>query len=282
MEYTTKNNIKEHLKSTDDLAPTDPNVISVLRQKSRQKRAEKRQKKRDAAEIHKTKAIGDRALIYKKVNGKNSVKKLPKHFHVLLQEVKKFAFSQFNYIDKNKVNRSISKRGRQKLHEILTVLLTSCDLKSGKVGVAKKEHMDTTSHDMFMLKHAQRFGYAISSSTWYRYIDILKSLNVFRGTSIKIFDDESKSVRSEASYKYLSSKFLSSIGVLRDGIKESIDFVYKKSINQGFRYVWRRINEVISPVTQTKSLQNKGNHELFGDHHFHNQHPEQTIESYFL
>lgn len=140
--------------------------------------------------------------------------------------------------------------------------------------------MDTTSHDMFMLKHAQRFGYAISSSTWYRYVDILKALNVFSGTSIKIFDDESKSVRSEASYKYLSKKFLNTIGVLRDGIRQSIDFVYNKSLEKGFRYAWRTINEVIrvskEPTAET-------NHELFNRHLFDDQEfSDLPLDSYFL
>lgn len=263
-----------------DVSSVDIDPTSVLREKSRQTRAEKRQKKREAARAHKAKAIGDRALIYKKSNGTSTAKKLPKHFHVLLQETKQFAFRQFTYIDKNKVSRTISKRGRKKLHEILTVLVTSCDLKSGKIGVAKKEHLDTTSHDTFMLKHAERFGYAMSSSTWYRYIDILKALNVFSGTSIKIFDDETKSVRSEASYKYLSNQFLKTIGVLRDGIRQSIDFVYNKAIEKGLRYVWRTINEVIrtSEVSPTET-----NFELFNDHEFNGQEsPDLPLDSYFL
>jgi len=280
MENKSKKIEMKETNITADLSSVDIDPTSILREKSRQTRAEKRQKKREAAKAHKAKAIGDRALIYKKANGASTVKKLPKHFHVLLQETKKFAFRQFTYIDKNNVSRTISKRGRRKLHEILTVLVTTCDLKSGKIGVAKKEHMDTTSHDMFMLKHAERFGYAISSSTWYRYIDILKALNVFSGTSIKIFDDETKSVRSEASYKYLSNKFLVTIGVLRDGIRQSIDFVYNKAIEKGFRYVWRTINEVI---VASDRLTTETNFELFNGHEFNGQEsPDLPLESYFL
>lgn len=121
-----------------DITSVDIDPTSILRQKSRDTRANKRQKKRDAAKAYKAKAIGDRALTYKKENGVPTVKKLPKHFHVLLQETKKFAFKQFSYVDKNNVSRTISKRGRKKLHEILTVLVTTCDLKSGKNWSYKK------------------------------------------------------------------------------------------------------------------------------------------------
>lgn len=218
----------------------------ALCKKSRRNRRilrEKRQKAANFAKEHK-KDVG--AAAYRAtVSGFTKRNKLPHHFGELFNNARIFVYSQKEYVDQKGVTRTLSTRGQRKLFEILIVFLSSCDFLSGQVGLPKIKHMDTISHDAFMLQHAKRFGYAMSSSTWYRYVDILKSLGAFSSEPIHhFFDTEGvKKVRSESSYKWLSKKFLVRLGVFKDHIRASIKLAYTKARDKGLSFVWKMKNE---------------------------------------
>ncbi|MGL5469668.1 MAG: hypothetical protein ACRDCT_16025, partial [Shewanella sp.] len=142
----------------------------------------------------------------------------------------------------------------RKLFEIVVTMITTCDLMSGQVGKAKNIGMDTTSHDALMLAHAKRWGEAIPSSTWYRYIDMLKQAGVFTVQEVKVaIEDnatgEEKTIRSVASYKWLSSQFLQAIGAYTDTIRAQIKQAYQKAINNGLSFTWRVFKRQL-PVKQ--------------------------------
>ena len=230
-------------------------ATEALRAKSRKARKHVREKRRKAANFVKDhkKDVGTQA--YRATyEGFTKKTKLPHHFSELFNEARRFVYSQKEYTDQKGVVRSITSRGHRKLLEVLIVLLSSCDLMSGQVGLAKSLHMDTTSHDAFMLQHAKRFGYAISSSSWYRYIDILKSMEIFRGEEIRIFNEEDKTVRSDASYKYLSEGFLARIGAFKDHIRVSIKLAYQKALDKGLSFAWKIKNEPVSTSTRNFDL----------------------------
>ncbi len=221
-------------------------AIKLLREKSRDKRKMLREKRRAAAGFvsQMKKAVGTSDY---RASNKGFIKqhKLPAHFKPLINGMRQYVYSQYQYIDKNGVTHSLTRRGKRKLFEILIVLITSCDFMSGQIGKPLAAHMDTTKHDAFMLEHAKRFGYSISSSTWYRYIYMLKSMNIFNGREIKLHGVDGLTIRSEASYKWLSTEFLRAVGVYRDTIWASIKVAYQKALDNGRSFVWRQHN---SPV----------------------------------
>ena len=231
--------------SLDKSNPYSPaeRAIKQLREKSREKRRHLREKRREAAFLVTKikKAVGTADY---KATDKGFIKqhKLPAHFKPLINGLRQWVYTQYQYIDKKGVVRSLSARGKRKLFEVLIVLITSCDFISGQVGKPMKKDMDTIRHDAFMLEHARRFGYAISSSTWYRYIDMLKSMDIFSGREIKLHGDDGVTVRSEASYKWLSKRFLRDIGVYKDTIMASIKEAYQRSIDKGLCFIWRQHN----------------------------------------
>lgn len=102
--------------------------------------------------------------------------------------------------------------------------------------------MDTTSHDAFMLEYARRFGETLSSTTWYRYIGMLKAMDILSCEDIKVYGDDGVTVRSVASYKWLSKAFLRSIDVFTDNIMASIKESYQKAINKGLSFTYRQHN----------------------------------------
>ena len=237
------------MQSTNLLAQKARDITSaqhareIVREKSRTKRRHLREKRRKAAHFAKfnKKAVGTADYI---ASAKGFLKqnRLPAHFKVLINNAKQWVFSLRSYTDSDDRLRSLSMRGRRKLFQVLLVLLTNCDFMSGQIGKIKIEHMDTTSHDAFMLEYAKRFAESISSSTWYRYIDMLKVMDIFSGREIKLHGDDGVVVRSEASYKWLSKSFLQSIGAFTDTIMASIKESYQKAIKKGLSFIWREHN----------------------------------------
>ncbi len=215
----------------------------MLREKSRTKRRQLREKRRKAAHFVKAnnKAVGTADY---KATDKGFIKKnrLPVHFKPIINNTKKLVFAKRSHVDSHGRLRSLSLRGRRRLFQVLLVLLTNCDFLSGQMGKPKADDMDTTSHDAFMLEYARRFGHSISSSTWYRYIDMLKAMAIFSSKEIKLYGDDGVTVRSEASYKWLSKPFLQSIGVFTDNIMASIKESYQKAINKGLSFTYRQHN----------------------------------------
>jgi hypothetical protein len=218
-------------------------AIKALREKARTKRRELREKRRKAAYFVKSnnKAVGTADYI---ASEKGFIKRnrLPVHFKELINNCKKWVFSKRSNVDKNGKFHSNTARGRRRLFNILLVLLTNCDFLSGQIGKAKLEHMDTTSHDALMLQYARRFGHSISSSTWYRYIGILDAMDIFHSKEIKLYGEDGITVRSEASYKWLSKPFLQSIGVFTDDVMASIKESYQKALDKGLSFTFREHN----------------------------------------
>ncbi|WP_394230767.1 hypothetical protein [Shewanella colwelliana] len=234
------------MKSSKDQYSPAELAIKALREKARTKRRELREKRRNAAYFVKVnkKAVGTADYI---ASDKGFIKKnrLPPHFKSLINNCKRFVFSKRCHTDKQGKYRSISLRGRRRLFNVLLVLLTNCDFLSGQVGKPKIGHMDTTSHDAMMLQYARRFGDAISSSTWYRYIGMLDAMDIYFSKEIKLYGEDGVTVRSEASYKWLSKSFLQGIGAFTDEVMASIKASYQKAVNKGLSFVWREHN---SPV----------------------------------
>ncbi|MEY8213051.1 MAG: hypothetical protein RPR97_01070 [Colwellia sp.] len=246
-----------------DKAKEQKNVRTLLahrepdRIKSRKARKHLREKRRKDANFVKQhdNAVGTEAHIAS-LDGFCKKSKLPHHFGELFNEARRFAFTQKEYIDSEGVVRSISKKGQRKLLEVLIVFIASCDFVSGQIGKPKSKYMDTTSHDAFMLQHAKRFGYAISSSSWYRYVEMLKCMNVFRGEAIRTFNEnEGKTItRSEPSYKWLSKSFLTKIGAFQDHIRASVELAYNKAKKNGLSFVWKVKNDYLFTENKTASF----------------------------
>ena len=228
-------------------------AIKALRAKSRKSRRHLREKRRNAANQVKLNKV-DISAYKATLDGFAKKNKLPNHFNEIFNEARKFAYTKKEYVDNKGVTRSLSSRGQRKLLEVLVVLLTNCDFLSGQVGLAKKQHMDTISHDAFMLQHAKRFGYAISSSSWYRYIEILKTMKIFSGEAIRLFSKDYKTVRSESSYKWLSKAFLMRLGVFKDHIRASIKLAYQKATSKGLCFIWKMKNEQALIITDEFDL----------------------------
>ena len=110
------------------------------------------------------------------------------------------------------------------------------------------ENTHTIKHDALMLEHAKRFESSMCSTSWYDYILILKDKNVFSGREIKVHGSDGVTVRSVASYKWLSNVFLRKIGVYKDAIMASIKLAYQKAIDNGRSFVWRQHNSPVNPT----------------------------------
>ncbi|WP_394230564.1 hypothetical protein [Shewanella colwelliana] len=224
-------------------------AIKALREKARTKRRHLREKRCKVAHFVKSnnKAVGEADY---KASDEGFVKKnrLPVHFKILINNCKRLVFSKRSHTDKNGKLRSISLRGRRRLFNVLLVLLTHCDFMSGQVGKPKAEHMDTTSHDALMQQYATRFGETISSSTWYRYVGMLDAMEIYFSKEIKLYGEDGVTVRSEASYKWLSKSFLHSIGAFTDVVMGSIKGSYQKALNKGLSFVWREVNAQTTPL----------------------------------
>lgn len=218
-------------------------AIKRLREKQRIKRLNLREKRRAAANFvaEHNKAVGSAAYIASDI-GFTKKNRLPAHFNLLINNVRKFVFIKKSYCDRQGILHALSNRGHKRIFEILLVLLTNCDLLSGQIGKAKSEHMDTTSHDALMLQYARRFGYTISSSSWYRYISVINAMGIFVSKEIKRYGEDGVTVRSEASYKWLSKSFLRAIGAFDDNLLASIKASYQKALKKGLSFVWREVN----------------------------------------
>ena len=225
--------------------------------KSRENRKKLRDKRRIGANLVKSKGKAVGVAGHKSsLDGFSKKSSLPAHHRELFDEAGRFANNIKEYIDKDGVVRRLSNKGRGKLKEVLIVLLSACDYVSNQIGVPKHEYFDTISHDAFMLRHAKRFGYSISSSSWYRYIAILKVMNIFRGESIWSFNNtsENKTTRSEPSYKWFSKDFLTKIGAFKDHIKESVNLAYNKAKKNGLSFIWKVKNAAMYKKNTTASF----------------------------
>ncbi|AZQ13313.1 hypothetical protein [Shewanella khirikhana] len=208
--------------------------------KSRLKRQRLRDQKRAAALAvrRNSAAVGANAFKASLEGFKLKKGKLPRYFNELINNARRLVYTRALEIDDGGVSRTISDRTKRKLFEITVTLLTTCDLVSGQVGKAKNIGFDPTSHDALMLAHAKRWGEAIPSSTWYRYIDVLKRAGVYNVQEVKKAD-EAGTVRSRAAYKWLSNQFLLAIGVYSDHIRSQIAASYQRAIANGLSFKWR-------------------------------------------
>ncbi|NSM26891.1 hypothetical protein HT094_22600 [Shewanella sp. ZOR0012] len=215
--------------------------------KARIKRQKLRSAKREAAlhvKKHKT-AVGSNAYKASLEGFKAKGARLPRYFNEVINNARKLIYSRKLEVDEGGISRAMSERTKRKLFEIVVTMITTCDLLTGQVGMAKNFGFDTTSHDALMLAHAKRWGEAIPSSTWYRYIDMLKKLGVFTVQEVKIAVEdnsaagEEKTIRSVAAYKWLSSRFLQAIGAYSDTIRAQIKQAYQRAISKGLSFTWR-------------------------------------------
>ncbi len=214
--------------------------------KARIKRQKLRSAKREAAlhvKNHKT-AVGSNAYKASLEGFKARGARLPRYFNDVINNARKLIYSRKLEVDEGGISRAMSERTKRKLFEIVVTMITTCDLLTGQVGMAKNIGFDTTSHDSLMLAHAKRWGEAIPSSTWYRYIDILKKSGVFTVQEVKVaIDDnsigEEKTIRSVAAYKWLSTQFLLAIGVYSDTIRAQIKQAYQRAVAKGLSFTWR-------------------------------------------
>lgn len=225
--------------------------------KARIKRQKLRSAKRAAAlhvKNHKT-AVGANAFKASLDGFKVKNARLPRYFNEVINNARQLIYRGQLEINEGGISRKMSERTKRKLFEIVVTMITTCDLMSGQVGKAKNIGMDTTSHDALMLAHAKRWGEAIPSSTWYRYIDMLKLAGVFVVQEVKIAShtenagETEKTIRSVASYKWLSSQFLQAIGAYTDTIRAQIKQAYQKAINNGLSFTWRVFKRQL-PVKQ--------------------------------
>lgn len=215
-------------------------MIKTKAEKSRIKRQKLRTAKRAAAlhvKTHKT-AVGSNSFKASFAGFQAKGARLPRYFNEVINNARQLIYSRKLYVDDGGVSRQMSERTKQKLFQIVVTLITTCDLMSGQVGKAKNIGFDPTSHDALMLEHAKRWGEAIPSSTWYRFIDILKHAGVYLVQEVKKADEEG-TVRSRAAYKWLSPQFLKSIGVYSDDIRAQIKQAYQRAINNGLSFTWR-------------------------------------------
>lgn len=224
--------------------------------KARIKRQKLRSAKRAAAlhvKNHKT-AVGANAFKASLDGFKVKNARLPRYFNEVINNARQLIYRGQLEIDEGGISRKMSERTKRKLFEIVVTMITTCDLMSGQVGKAKNIGMDTTSHDALMLAHAKRWGIAVPSSTWYRYIDMLKQAGVFTVQEVKVaIEDnatsEEKTIRSVAAYKWLSARFLQAIGAYTDTIRAQIKQAYQKAINNGLSFTWRVFKRQL-PVKQ--------------------------------
>jgi hypothetical protein len=216
-------------------------------QKAKQKRQILRAKKRQTATLVKTqnKAVGSSAYIAS-IDGFSKKKaKLPRYFNELINNTRRLIYGHYLDVDSGGVTRTIPEKTKKKMFEIAVTLLTTCDLVSGQIGKPKNIGMDTTSHDALMLQHAKRWGDPIPSSTWYRYIDLLKQVGAFRVEEVKIAEAEN-TVRSVAAYKWLSAQFLQSIGAYKDYIRAAIKLSNIKAVKNGLSFKWREFKKKLT------------------------------------
>ena len=219
--------------------------------KARIKRQKLRSAKREAAlhvKTHKT-AVGANAYKASLEGFKALKSRLPRYFSEVINNARKLIYSRKFEIDEGGISRQMSELTKRKLFEIIVTLITSCDFMSGQIGKAKNIGMDTTSHDALMLAHAKRWGYAMPSSTWYRYIGMLKQAGVFVVEEVKIAGETEKTIRSVAAYKWLSTQFLQAIGAYTDTIRAQIKQAYQKAVNNGLSFTWRVFKRQL-PVKQ--------------------------------
>ena len=219
--------------------------------KARIKQQKLRSAKQAAAlhvKTHKT-AVGANAYKASLEGFKALKSRLPRYFDEVINNARKLIYSRKFEIDEGGISRQMSEPTKRKLFEITVTLMTSCDFMSGQIGKAKNNGMDTTSHDALMLAHTKRWGYEMPSSTWYRYIDMLKKAGVFVVEEVKIAGVSEKTIRSVAAYKWLSTQFLQAIGAYTDTIRAQIKQAYQKAVNNGLSFTWRVFKRQL-PVKQ--------------------------------
>lgn len=222
------------------------------RRTKEQIKAQNRRQKADKARRNKT-DVGSADFIAS-LEGFTKKNKLPCHFRELISSTRFLVYRLKSYVDKEGVTHAFHRGGQDALLRLLIVLLTHCDLVSGQVGIPKKRCMDTISHDALMDIYAVRFGKSISSSKWYRYIAILKGLGVFSGEEVKVYGKDGVTVRSRASYKMLSKRFLRDIGAFKNEIRASIEQAYQKALDRGLSFVWCKHNAPAYPVNAKTDL----------------------------
>ncbi|MBL4799580.1 MAG: hypothetical protein JKY50_19425 [Oleispira sp.] len=225
--------------------------LASRRTKARIKSQNRRQKA-DKARRNKT-DVGSSDFIAS-LEGFTKKNKLPSHFRELISSTRFLVYRIKSYVDEKGVARALHRGGQNALLQMLIVLLTHCDLMSGQVGIPKKRSMDTISHEALMDIYAVRFGKSICSSTWYRYIAILKGLGVFSGEEVKVSGKEGVTVRSRPSYKMLSKRFLHGIGAFKNEIRASIEQAYQKALDKGLSFVWCKHNAPAYPVNAKTDL----------------------------
>lgn len=223
-------------------------------QKAKHKRQLLRAKKRQTATLVRTqnKAVGSNAYIASIDGFSKKKSRLPRYFNEIINNTRRLIYGHYLDIDYGGVTRTVPEKTKKKMFEIAVTLLTTCDLVSGQIGKPKNIGMDTTSHDSLMMQHAKRWGDAIPSSTWYRYIDLLKQVGAFRVEEVKIAEAEN-TVRSVAAYKWLSAQFLQSIGAYKDHIRAAIKLSNIKAVKNGLSFKWREFKKKLTVKQRTTS-----------------------------
>ena len=240
-----------HNQETETAQRVHEAHLSCRRTKARIK-IQKRRQKADKARRNKT-DVGSSDFIAS-LEGFTQKNKLPSHFRELISSTRFLVYRIKSYVDEKGVTRTLQRGGQNTLLRMLIVFLTHCDLVSGQVGIPKKRSMDTISHDALMDIYAVRFGKSLCSSTWYSYIAILKGLGVFSGKEVKVSGKDGVTVRSRASYKMLSKRFLYDIGAFKNGIWSSIKEAYQKALDRGLSFVWCKHNAPAYPVNAKTDL----------------------------
>lgn len=205
--------------------------------KARELRAEKRLRKIKAAEFVSINKFNVGATNYPATRKGFKAKALPKHFIFIINNIRTLVYSGFFNKKSNGLTRDMPKKCKRKLFEVLVTIITNTDLLSGSIGIPKSNGLHALKHDDLMYAHALRFGYSMPSSTWYRYIDILKSHDVFNVIEAKSHVSRGK-VKSYAAYKWFSQSFLKKIGLSIDTVKSSVEKAYQKALSKGLSFNW--------------------------------------------
>ncbi len=226
-----------------DVIKTDieyQSIIDERNRKSREIRAIKRTKKQRLANdaIVKNTCVGSQNYPASKQGYK--AKALPKHFNVIINNIRQAVFSGLLDPKTSGLNRAMSAKCRKKLFEVLVTIITRTELLSGQIGVPKADGFHAINHDDLQEQHAMRWGYSISSSTWFRYIAILKNHKILKVMEAKSHVSRGK-VCSYAAYKWVCPKFLSKIGLSKPEIKVSVERAYQKAVKNGLEFRWTMV-----------------------------------------
>lgn len=138
--------------------------------------------------------------------------------------------------------KTIPHNVRRRLAQALCILSLHMDCATGRIGVTKKEGIDTITHRALMKDYAQRFGEYIAEAPWYRLIGLLQCAGLLSCRAINARINQGKEgdrVRGVACYKQFTHQFFKELKVFfHKKFQASIQSAKDKAMRQGFRFDW--------------------------------------------